>query len=55
MEFTEKIDAIIDAAIDVSCWSRDHSYPEEGTEEFMEFTDKLNALRTALRHVYPNC
>lgn len=51
-KLTSKITSILDAAVDVSCFARDHKYPAENTPEF---STKLDALRTALRRVYPNC
>lgn len=49
-----RVMAVINAAVDVSCYQRDHEYPKEGSPEWFTFAEKLNTLREALRQLYPN-
>ena len=45
---------IIDAAFDVAVFSKTHTYPRDGTSEFFEFADELDALATAINAAYPS-
>ena len=49
----EKTIAIIDAAVEVAHFSKTHAYPEEGTPDFFEFAQKLDALSTAITARFP--
>jgi len=49
----EKTIAIVDAAIDVAHFSKTHAYPAEGTPEFFEFAQKLDALSNAIVARFP--
>jgi hypothetical protein len=51
---TPKEQAIIDAAVEVSVFSKTHSYPAEGTPDFFEFAQKLDVLATAINAAYPS-
>lgn len=46
--------AIIDAAIEVSVFSKTQPYPSGGTPKFFAFAQKLDALATAINAAYPN-
>lgn len=41
--------AVVDAAFDVSKFTKDNEYPDEGTPKFFEFTDLCHKLECALR------
>lgn len=45
---------IVDAAVDVSVFAKNHDFPQPLTSEFFEFTDKLHKLEVAIRAAYPN-
>ncbi len=45
--------AIIDAAVEVAHFSKTHAWPSEGTPEFFEFANKLDALATAITARFP--
>lgn len=49
-----KEQGIIDAAVEVAVFSKRNSYPREGTPEFFEYAEKLDALCTAIGAVYPS-
>ena len=49
-----KEQAIIDAAVAVSVFSKTHAYPTEGAPEWFEFAAKLDALATAINAAFPH-
>lgn len=46
--------SIVNAAVEVSIFSKTHAYPAEGTPGFFEFAHKLDALATAINAAYPH-
>ncbi len=49
----EKTIAIVDAAVEVAYFSKTHAYPKEGTRDFFDFAEKLDALATAITARFP--